>query len=194
MQDNALTRNFLETNMAESDKINKKSLSPLAVIEQMVAGINNHVIDGQQQWWHPDACWRGPAGAGLKQGLQEFQDQWQRPFLAAFPDKKANDLIRIASGKYVAAAGYQEATHSATFLGIPATGKKIRLRYMDFWEIEDGKIKDNWVLIDFIDLLRQLGVDPLQGHGMDNNQWDAQAFDRGGAAWPPPSISTKEKS
>ena len=155
------------------------------VVEDMVDGLNRHVIDGQEKWWHANATWRGPAGAGLKSGVKEFQDAWQRPFLAAFPDKKASDCIRIADGKFVAAAGYQEATHRGEFLGIPATGKKVRLRYMDFWEIEDGKIKDNWVLLDFVDLLRQLGVDPLRGAGFDQGDWNPDTFDTGGAAWPP---------
>lgn len=164
---------------------NKKTRSARETIEEMVDGLNNHVIDGQEEWWHADAPWRGPAGAGVKRGVKEFQDNWQRPFLRAFPDKKATDFIRIAEGKYVAAVGYQEATHSAEFLGIPATGKKVRIRYMDFWEVEDGKIKDNWVMLDFVDLLRQLGVDPLKGHGMDEGEWNADAFDCGGAGWPP---------
>ena len=157
---------------------------PIDVIKDMVEGLNDHVIDGQDSWWHEDAKWKGPAGAGLNNNLAEFKENWQRPFLKAFPDKKANDLIRISEGKYVAAAGYQEATHKAEFLGVPATGKKVRIRYMDFWEVEEGKIKDNWVLIDFIDLLRQLGVDPLNGEGLDNSQWNAEEFDKGGAGWP----------
>lgn len=175
-----------------SEKPNKPR-SARETIAAMVEGLNNHVIDGQEEWWHPEATWRGPAGAGLKKGIKEFQDKWQRPFLKAFPDKKATDFIRIADGKYVAAAGYQEAIHSAEFLGIPATGKKVRIRYMDFWEVEDGKIKDNWVMLDFVDLLRQLGVDPLRGHGMDENAWDANAFDCGGASWPPAN-NNKESS
>lgn len=162
---------------------NKKT--PLQVVTEMVEGLNRHVIDGQEQWWHKDAKWRGPAGAGLCDSVRDFQDNWQKPFLAAFPDKKATDFIRIADGDYVAAAGYQEATHSADFLGIPATGKKVRIRYMDFWRVEGGKIADNWVMLDFVDLLRQLGVDPLRGKGMDEGKWRADAFDNGGAAWPP---------
>ena len=162
----------------------EKSRQPVEVIRRMVEGLNEHVIDGQESWWHKDAAWRGPAGAGLLDGLKSFQDNWQRPFLEAFPDKKAHDLIRISEGKYVASAGYQEATHKAEFFGVPATGKKVRIRYMDFWKIEDGKIKDNWVLIDFIDLMRQLGADPLNGKGMDGDRWRLGAFDEGGCGWP----------
>ncbi|MEM7024843.1 MAG: ester cyclase, partial [Pseudomonadota bacterium] len=66
------------------------------------------------------------------------------------------------------AFGRQEATHSGDFMGIPATGKRVTIRYMDFWKVEDGKIRDNWVMIDVIDVMRQLGVDPLNGKGWDD--------------------------
>lgn len=178
--------------MSESDDKNKQTQQSREVVRAMVEGLNRHVIDGQEQWWHKGAAWRGPAGAGLQKGVKAFQDGWQRPFLKAFPDKKASDFIRIAEGRYVAAAGYQEATHSAEFLGVPATGKKVRIRYMDFWEVEDGKIKDNWVLLDLVDLLRQLGVDPLRGFGMDEGKWNANVFDNGGAAWPPKEEENKQ--
>lgn len=167
---------------------------PIEVIEEMVGGLNEHVIDGQGAWWHPNARWRGPAGAGLCEGLAQFQDRWQRPFLEAFPDKRAHDLIRVADDRYVAAAGYQEATHSGTFMGVPATGRRVRVRYMDFWEVEDGRIVDNWVLLDLVDLLRQMGVDPLAGKGMDGGQWQPGTPGSGGCAWPGDERSGKEGS
>jgi len=40
-------------------------------------------------------------------------------------------------------------------------------------------------MLDFVDLLRQLGVDPLRGFGMDQGDWNPDTFDTGGAAWPP---------
>ncbi|MDA9345775.1 ester cyclase [Porticoccaceae bacterium] len=57
--------------------------------------------------------------------------------------------------------------HSGDFMGIPATHKKIEIRYMDFWKVVDGKIVDNWVMVDFPAILQQLGVDPFGGHGWE---------------------------
>jgi len=57
--------------------------------------------------------------------------------------------------------------HSGDFMGIPATHKKIEIRYMDFWKVVDGKIVDNWVMVDFPSILQQLGVDPFSGHGWE---------------------------
>ncbi|MEM8591657.1 MAG: polyketide cyclase, partial [Pseudomonadota bacterium] len=30
---------------------------------------------------------------------------------------------------------------------------------LDFWRIENGLIRENWVLVDLIDLYQQLGID-----------------------------------
>ena len=128
-----------------------------ALVARMIEALNEHVIDGQEEFWAEDMHWYGPAGIGTKPSLKAFQDEQQRPFLHAFPDKEAFDQIRIAEGEYVAASGYQVAIHSGDWLGIPATGKRVKIRYMDFWRVEDDKLVENWVLIDILDVLEQLG-------------------------------------
>jgi hypothetical protein len=35
------------------------------------------------------------------------------------------------------------------------------LRSLDFWRLERGLIRENWVLIDLLDLYDQIGVDVL---------------------------------
>ena len=110
--------------------------------------------------------WFGNAGCGVKENLKAFQDGWQRPFQAAFSDKVCIDEARIAQGQWMAAFGRQEATHSGEFMGIAPTGKRVEIRYMDFWKVVDGKIQDNWVMVDFPYVMRQLGVDPFPGHGL----------------------------
>ena len=62
-------------------------------------------------------------------------------------------------------------------MGIAPTGKRVEIRYMDFWKVVDGKIADNWVMVDFPHVLAQLGRDVFGGRG-----WEA--FDRGDRAPP----------
>ncbi len=50
-------------------------------------------------------------------------------------------------------------------MGIEPTGKKVIIRYMDFWKVVDGKIVDNYVMVDFPAVMAQLGVDAFSGHG-----------------------------
>jgi predicted ester cyclase len=149
-----------------------KTAETQAVIEGMVDGLNDHQINGMAAFFHPDFTWFGNAGCGTKRGLAAFQENWQRPFQAAFSDKVAIDEARIVQGEWAASFGRQEATHSGEFLGIAPTGKRVEIRYMDFWKVTDGRIADNWVMVDFPHVLRQLGVDPFQGHG-----WEA--YDEG---------------
>ena len=150
-----------------------------AVIEGMVDGLNDHRIDDIGQFFASQFRWIGNYGCGTKNGLNEFQDNWQRPFQAAFSDKVCIDEARLFMGEWAAAFGRQEAIHSGEFMGIPATGKKVDIRYMDFWKVKDGKIVDNWVMVDFPSVLSQLGVDCFSGQG-----WEA--FDKGTKAPPTP--------
>lgn len=53
-------------------------------------------------------------------------------------------------------------------MGSEGTGKTINLKYMDFWKVEDGKIVENWVLLDVVDFFRQIGIDLLDGKGWDD--------------------------
>ena len=161
-----------DTDMTKTDETR-------AVIEGMVDGLNDHRINDIGEFFAQSFRWMGNAGCGKKHGLQAFQDNWQRPFQAAFSDKVCIDEARLYMGEWAAAFGRQEATHSGEFMGVEATGKRIEIRYMDFWKVEDGKIADNWVMVDFPHVLAQLGVDVFDGEG-----WET--FDRGERVPPQP--------
>jgi predicted ester cyclase len=165
-----------DTDMSKTD-------ATRATIEGMVDGLNDHRIDDIGQFFAQNFRWMGNAGCGTKNGLQEFQDNWQRPFQAAFSDKVCVDEARLFMGEWAAAFGRQEATHSGTFMGIAPTGKRVEIRYMDFWKVVDGRITDNWVMVDFPHVMAQLGVDAFNGEG-----WEA--YDRGEKS--PPHPQTKE--
>ncbi|MGR3503846.1 ester cyclase [Pseudaestuariivita sp.] len=149
------------------------------VIEGMVDGLNDHRIGDIGEFFAESFRWMGNQGCGTKHGLQAFQNNWQKPFQAAFHDKVCIDEARLYMGEWAAAFGRQEATHGGPFMGIPATGKRIEIRYMDFWKVEDGRITDNYVMVDFPHVLAQLGRDVFQGEG-----WEA--FDRGDKTPPSP--------
>ena len=169
----ALTR---ETDMT-------KTAETRAVIEGMVDGLNDHRIDDIGDFFAAGFRWIGNTGCGTKTGLKEFQDNWQRPFQAAFSDKVCIDEARLYMGEWAAAFGRQEAVHSGDFMGIAPTGKTVEIRYMDFWKVVDGKIVDNWVMVDFPHVMAQLGVDVFNGEG-----WEA--FDCGERPAPRPDSSS----
>ena len=149
------------------------------VIESMVDELNDHRINDIGEFFAAGFNWIGNFGCGTKRGLREFQDNWQRPFQAAFSDKVCIDEARIFMGEWGAAFGRQEATHSGEFLGVAPTQKRVEIRYMDFWKVVDGKIVDNYVSVDFAWVLKQLGVDVFNGEG-----WES--FDKGEKTAPSP--------
>ena len=53
------------------------------------------------------------------------------------------------------------------FIGNALTVKRVKIRYMDFWKVQYGKIANNWVMVDFPHVMRQLGVDPFNGYGWE---------------------------
>lgn len=161
-----------------------KTAETRAVIESMVDGLNDHRISDIGEFFSEAFRWMGNTGCGTKNGLREFQDNWQKPFQAAFSDKVCIDEARLYMGEWAAAFGRQEAVHSGTFMGIEATGKKIEIRYMDFWQVKDQKITDNWVMVDFPHVMAQLGVDVFNGQG-----WEA--YDRGDRKPPEPASDNK---
>lgn len=152
-----------------------KTEDTINVIDSMVDGLNDHDIDHMGRFFAESFRWMGNAGCGFKKNLQEFQDNWQRPFQAAFSNKICIDEARLVQGEWCAAFGRQEATHSGEFMGIAPTGKKVIIRYMDFWQVKDGKIVDNYVMVDFPAIMQQLGVDPFNGHGWE--KFDSEAGD-----------------
>jgi predicted ester cyclase len=155
-----------QTDLTKDNRLDKTA-DTRATIENMVDGLNDHDINAMGRFFSATFRWMGNAGCGYKDGLEEFQENWQRPFQEAFSDKVCIDEARISEGEWCAAFGRQEAVHSGDFMGIEATGKRVEIRYMDFWKVVDGKIVDNWVMVDFPSVMQQLGVDPFNGHGWE---------------------------
>jgi len=119
----------------------------------------------QVRHWHPHFMWYGPAGIGSTRGLRGFEDYHQIPFLLAFPDRAGSEqghFIRIGDGYFAVTGGwgYLRATHSGGELfGLAPTGRRIRMRVMDFYRCDDDSIAENWVPIDIPHILLQMGVD-----------------------------------
>ena len=151
------------------------------VILRMEAALAANAND-MDSYFHDDFRWIGNTGCGTKPGLQAFRNNWQLPLRAAFTDRSYVTTKFIAEGDWVSCFGHIEGTHSGDFMGIAATGKRVIIPYMDFWRIEDGRIKDNWVSVDFAQVLAQLGRDVFAGHG-----WEA--FDAGTRIPPSPKAS-----
>ncbi len=81
-------------------------------------------------------------------------------FRMAFPDIHVTIEDSLAEGDKVMTRGHFTGTHQGAFMGVPPTGKKVTVKYLDEWRLENGKAVENWVQLDIMGLMVQLGVVP----------------------------------
>ena len=142
------------------------------LIIDMLTAMKRHPSQGgpevmeMEKYWHPRMSWYGPSGIGTGRGISGFRNWHQIPFLNAMPDRgQYVDQINyhfFGDRNYVAVTGWpnmiQTLTHDG-WMGIAPAGKRVTMRSLDFWRIEKGLIRENWVLVDLLDLYQQIGVD-----------------------------------
>ena len=93
--------------------------------------------------------------------------QAQREFLAgvfgAFPDLDLKPDQLIAEDNLVTVRHVVRGTHRGEFLGVPATGRVVTFQAVDIFRLTGNKIVEQWVIIDALGLLQQLGAIPSPG-------------------------------
>ena len=149
-----------------------RSSATCQLIIDMLTAMNRHPSEGgpevmkMNKFWHPKMNWYGPSGIGTGRGIEGFRNWHQIPFLAAMPDRGqfADQITNhfFGDGDYVGVTGWPNMIQTLTdggWMGVAPSGKRINLRSLDFWRVENGLIRENWVLVDLLDIYDQIGVD-----------------------------------
>jgi C-1 hydroxylase len=79
-------------------------------------------------------------------------------FMEAFAGLHFEVEQLVAEGDLVAARMEATATHQRDFMGIPATGRRIRVTVMGQVRIRDGRIVEHWNVMDELHFMQQLGL------------------------------------
>ncbi len=135
------------------------------LVQKMYEALNAQDLDAHDAFWTEDMIWHGPPGFGDIHGLNGFKYEVLQPFFSAFPDYHAKNDIEFANDDWVAATGFLTGTHRGPWMGLAATGKPMRMRFSDFWRVRNGKLSENWVMVDHLDVFKQLGIDLLKNLG-----------------------------
>ena len=93
----------------------------------------------------------------------EAERQLVAMYRAAFPDLHFTVEHLVAEGDLVVARYTVRGTHRGELLGIPPTGAQVTLAAMELYRLADGKIAEQWVAMDALGLLQQLGALPAPG-------------------------------
>ncbi len=101
-------------------------------------------------------------GSTTMQGLEAYK-QFLSMYITAFPDLHFTVEDMIAEGDRVVARCTTSGTHQGTLMGIPPTGKYMKMTLIFIDRIVNGKGVEQWSNGDDLGLMQQLGVIPAPG-------------------------------
>lgn len=138
----------------------------------LVEGMLKKLTTADEGWrpdWHDRMVWYGPGGLGsyaTVDGFAAFQSPFEQTF-DGWGDGAEDGITGVGAdcksgdGDYAFLSGWPMITgvHVKPFLGLEPTGKRVFMRDCDWWRCENGKIVENWCMLDIPHVLLQLGFD-----------------------------------
>jgi steroid delta-isomerase-like uncharacterized protein len=100
-----------------------------------------------------------PPGLTLKPG-REGVKELIKVYLDAFSEWSVEVHDQIQEKDKVVSRVTYAGTHSGTFAGIPATGKRVTVDAFDEMRFEGDRMAEHWGLFDALGMLTQMGVIP----------------------------------
>ena len=127
------------------------------VVRQFIEEVlNQGKIDAAEKFFWEDMVEQVPL-PGQGPGLEGLKDVL-RGLRAAFPDMHWIIQEQISEGDRVLSRFEWTGTHRGTFLGVPATERRVTVWGMVIDRLEGDKIKDTRIIMDTLGLMMQLGV------------------------------------
>jgi steroid delta-isomerase-like uncharacterized protein len=88
--------------------------------------------------------------------MRAHVSEWHK----GFPDLRFEIEQMIAEGDRVMSQLVMNGTHTGTWSGIPATGRRVAIRMITIHRIRDGKIIEDWALVESLGFFQGIGVLP----------------------------------
>jgi steroid delta-isomerase-like uncharacterized protein len=79
-------------------------------------------------------------------------------FISAFPDSYVTIEDMVAEGDRVVTKKTFHGAHTGELNGIPPTGNRVSIQYVDIMRVRDGQIVEHWLSMDQLSFMQQLGV------------------------------------
>ena len=142
----------------------------LALIERMIArlvatGVRTTREDLELDW-REDMLWWGPGGIGASYSFDGYLEGHTRPFEAGLEFISHNGhVMRGGEGMFGGFFGWPSLTMRPTggYLGLTSASERTAdMRIVDLYRRDGDRLAENWIFIDHLHFLDQLGVDLLE--------------------------------
>lgn len=129
-----------------------------AILQRAIDNWNSGSLAAYLELYNTDVVLHG-FPPGLPPGVQGaklfYEGLW-----AAFPNPRLTLDEVMAEGDKVVCRFNMEATHKGEFMGIPPTGKGVKVSGITILRFSDGKCIERWNQVDMLGWLQQLGAIP----------------------------------
>ncbi|WP_316367724.1 ester cyclase [Candidatus Thiodiazotropha sp. CDECU1] len=130
----------------------KNEMTMRRFVEQVINKGNFPVLD---EVIHPNYVYRSPDQ--VLQG-QEALRELLTTYRSAFPDLHIEIEEMVSAGNKTVISITLSGTHKGDLMGIGATGRQVKASGMILSHFENGKIVEEWELLDQLTLYQQLGI------------------------------------
>ncbi|HEX9116154.1 MAG TPA: ester cyclase [Anaerolineae bacterium] len=151
--------------------------------KRRVMAIMQQILDAPLPELNEAVCcgYCGDAAVSVSHPINELSSpgalaaEFWKPLRQALPDVERRYDV-LAGGLYhgtamVGCLGHYVGTFERDWLGIPATGSVVAVRYAEGHELRDGRLARSYIFVDFLDLMRQAGYWPIAPSLGREMQW-----------------------
>lgn len=120
------------------------------------AVINARNLNQRSEFFPTDYIWHTMDGKDVHSSQDSGHIATKRWLFTAIPDVHYTIDNMVAEGDMVAVNTTATGTARSEMFGLPAAQKKVRYKQMFFYRLKDGKITDQWEVVDAGGLKAQL--------------------------------------
>lgn len=119
-----------------------------------------------EQWVSPDAVWHLSAPIETCIGPEGIESDLVAPLMNSLSHLHRRPALFIGGhsalpgqeGDWAAGYGHLVGNFDAPLLGLQPTGHLVFLRYGEFYRLEDNRVTEARIIIDWVDFMRQIGA------------------------------------
>jgi steroid delta-isomerase-like uncharacterized protein len=140
------------------------------VVRELFEAADRQDIEGMEQLVSSTSCiFHFP---GIPPMDWNTHKQFFTAFTSSFPDLRHEIVDLVAEEDKVAVRFNVTGTHKGEFQEIPPTGKKVSCIAVDFITLRDNKIVEDWVSVDMMGLMQQIGAISADAHASSASSAD----------------------